>query len=242
VDNPAMAPAPDPMDLVPPVSGGRVFEAARRAGLADAGPTGRVRLDALARWLQDVAYEDVEDAGLVEQAMWVVRRLRLRVQRFPRFGDRVTVRTWCSGLGRMWAERRTALEGVEAVAVWVHLDPRSLRPAPFSPQEHAVYDASAAGREIKARLRHPLPPADAPRRPWWFRAADLDLAAHVNNAAYWAVVEELIGAGPEPDGFDAEIEFRGAAEPGEAVVRRHGDWLWITSPDDEVHASVARLP
>src|SRR4051812_13262087 len=109
-----MAPVPEPMELVPPVSGGRVFEATVRAGLADAGPTGRVRLDALARWLQDVAYEDVEDAGLVERATWVVRRLRIRVERFPRFGDRVTVRTWCSGLGRMWAERRTALEGVEA--------------------------------------------------------------------------------------------------------------------------------
>ena len=48
--------------------------------------SGRVRLDGLARWLQDVAYADVEDAGLAERAVWVVRRTRIRVERFPREG------------------------------------------------------------------------------------------------------------------------------------------------------------
>ena len=72
---------------------GRLYEQAIMPGLADAAPGGRVRLDALARWLQDVALADVVDAGVGETALWVVRRSRLAVARFPRFGEAVTLRT-----------------------------------------------------------------------------------------------------------------------------------------------------
>ena len=74
-------------EIVPPPRRGRVFTSGARAGLADCAPSGRIRLDALARWLQDVAYDDVEDAGVAGAAVWVVRRTRLRVARFPRFLD-----------------------------------------------------------------------------------------------------------------------------------------------------------
>jgi acyl-ACP thioesterase len=95
----------DPLPARDP--GARAYRQPRRPGFADCAPSGRVRLDALARWLQDVAYDDVEEAGLERVAVWVVRRTRLRVNRFPRVGERFELTTFCSGLGRMWAERRT---------------------------------------------------------------------------------------------------------------------------------------
>src|SRR4051794_5286555 len=98
-------------ELVPRPASGRVYEGVTCPGLGDAAPSGRVRLDALARWLQDVAYADVEDAGLIGEAVWVVRKLRMRVTAFPRFGEEVSLSTFCSGLGRMWAERRTTVTG-----------------------------------------------------------------------------------------------------------------------------------
>lgn len=221
---------------------GRRFEHAHTVGLADAAPSGRVRLDALARWLQDVALADVVDAGLGEAALWVVRRTRLAVTRFPRFGEAATVATFCSATGRMWAQRRTtvATSGgglVEAVALWVHLDPVSLRPTPFAARELEVYGASAVGREVKARLRHPGPPDDAPSRPWWFRSTELDVADHINNAAYWAVLEDELLAGPEPEAIDVELEFRTPAQPGEHAVRSAGHQRWVVAPDGAVHAS-----
>src|SRR5947209_16063076 len=130
-------------ELVEPVPQGRRFDLERWAGLGDCAPTGRIRLDAIARWLQDVAYADVEDAGLADTAFWVVRRNRISVRRWPRFGETCAVTTFCSGLGRMWAERRTTIRAggpaappaVEAVALWVHLDPTSRTPAPFTDEE-----------------------------------------------------------------------------------------------------------
>src|SRR5262245_11434301 len=87
-------------ELVAEPGVGRVFERTLLPGIADAGGDGRVRLDALARWLQDVAYADLLDAGPSDDGVWIVRKARMRVERFPRFGDSVRVRTFCSGLGR----------------------------------------------------------------------------------------------------------------------------------------------
>ena len=166
-----------------PPSGGRVFRQRVRAGFADCAPSGRIRLDALARWLQDIAYADVEDAGLASMAVWVVRKTRMLVKRFPRFGESLELVTFCSGLGRMWGERRTIIRrageangDVEAVALWVHLDPASWRPVPFKPEEAALYGAAAADRRISARLRHPAPEPDGQPSSWTFRAIDLDIA------------------------------------------------------------------
>jgi acyl-ACP thioesterase len=187
---------------------------------------------------------DVVDAGLSDAALWVVRRTRLAVTRFPRFGEPATVATFCSGVGRMWAQRRTTIATpggglVEAVALWVHLDPASLRPAPFSFEELEVYGPSAAGREVKARLRHPLPGDGAAARPWRFRTTELDVADHVNNAAYWAPLEdELLAGDAEPAAIDVELEFRTPAQPGEHTILSEGGQRWVVGADGTVHASV----
>ena len=231
-------------DLVAAPAGGRVFRHAAVAGLADVAPSGRARLDAIARWLQDAALADVVDSGLDGGGVWVLRRLRLAVARFPRFGEALEVATFCSGTGALVAERRsTVLAGgealVEAVALWVHLDPDGTHPRPLPAGFEAVYGAAAAGRRVRARLRHPPePPADAAARPWRFRAADLDLAAHVNNAVYWQVVEEEL-AGAEPDdGADVEIEYRAPGDAGEAVVLASGGMRWIVADGGAVLATV----
>lgn len=231
-------------ELVAPPARGRIFAQPLRGGLADCTPSGRVRLDALARWLQDVAYADVEEAGLASASAWVVRRTRLRVARFPRFGEHLEARTFCSGLGRLWAERRTTIArpgaaggDVEAVALWIHLDPVSWRPAPLAGPALELYRETAGERRVKARLRHPLPQAATPCGSWWFRASELDLAGHINNAAYWQALEdELLSADGEPSGIDAEIEYRAPAQPGELTVLARGNARWLAGR--ELHASL----
>lgn len=222
-----------------PAAPERVFERAVRPGFADCAPSGRVRLDALARWLQDVAYADVEDAGLAGAAVWVLRRTRISVERWPRFGEELRLSTFCTGIGRMWAERTTRVSpGVEAVALWVHLDPDSWRPVPLSERELELYGPSAAGRRVTARLHHAPPPAGAETTQWLFRATELDIADHINNAAYWQPLEEELLEGAEPAGIDAEIEFRTPAQPGQKLLVADGVMRWIADPSGEIHASM----
>src|SRR5947209_809314 len=190
-------------ELVAAPGRGRMFELPMRGGLADATPSGRVRLDVIAGWLQDVARADVDDALGGEEWLWIVRRTRIRVQAFPRWGEPCTARTWCSGTGPMWAERRTTVNGphasVEAVGLWVRIDDQRGRPVPPGERLVRVYEESANGRRVKARLRHPGPPPDVRRSPWRFRASELDMADHVNNSAYWTILEEELAHGSEPE-------------------------------------------
>jgi acyl-ACP thioesterase len=221
-----------------------VFEQVFRAGFADCAPSGRIRLDAVARWLQDVAYADVVDAKLADRAVWVVRRTRIQVQRFPLMGEAYRVATFCSGLGRMWAERRTSIRAVdrgesevEAVTLWVHLDPCTWRPLALSQGEASVYATSAQGRRVTARLRHPVPSGDEQRSTWNFRATELDVAGHINNAAYWQPLEEELLGGPELARLDVELEYRAPSQPGEKLLLRDGSRRWIVGKDGEIHAS-----
>jgi acyl-ACP thioesterase len=241
-------------ELVPLPDRGRVFAGWRRAGFGDCAPSGRIRLDGLARWLQDVAFDDVADAGLAFAAVWVVRRTRISVQRFPRFAEPHQLRTFCSGLGRMWAERRTSIlrdgesvPDVEAVSLWVHLDPSSWRPCPLSQAELSTYGEVYGGRRVSARLRHPAPD-DAPELDRFrFRASDCDIAGHVNNAAYWAALEEELLTGAcdgEPCPLEVELEHRSPAQPGEKLILGAGSRRWIVDPAGELHASllIGRAP
>jgi acyl-ACP thioesterase len=219
---------------------GRVFERTQLPAIADCVGGGRVRVDALARWLQDVAYLDLVDAGVAEEGLWVVRRTGIAVQRFPRFGEEVTLRTWCSGLGRFSAERRTTIEGesatVEAVGLWVWLDRETMRPLRFPERFIEAYRESAGDRGAKVRLKHPDPPSGAGTA-WRFRASDLDVAGHVNNASYLAVVEEQL-AGADPESLELEIEYREPAQPGDALVIAVGDMRWIAGELGETYASI----
>jgi len=249
-----MATATDPYpelieltEMISPPDGGRVFSQRAMPGLADCAPSGRARLDALARMLQDIAYEDVEDAELQDTAVWVLRRCRIKVERFPRFAERLTLQTFCSGIGLAWAERRTTIADgsaplVETVSLWVHLDPETWHPAPFSDREFEVYGATAGDRRVSHRLRHPTSPSDADgSREWIFRATECDVADHVNNAAYWAPLEEelLTGSSPsEPERIDLEMEFRTPAQPGHKRWLADGQRRWLCGDEGELHASL----
>ena len=239
-------------ELVARPEHGRVFTEAARPGLADCAPSGRVRLDALARFTQDIAYADAVEAGLSETAQWVVRRTRMLVRRFPRFGGHLELATFCSGLGRMWAERRTTIVGrdgggahdgeVEVVSLWVHLDPRSGRPTPLRDDEVAMWGESAAGRKVTARLHHPGPGPDTEVVPWRFRGTECDLAGHINNAAYFQPLEEELLKGGDPSGIDVEIEYRSPAQPGETQILRNGTCRWILDSGGETLASLIVAP
>lgn len=231
--------------LVPRPAEGRVFCVPATGGLGDVAPSGRVRLDTVARWLQDAAWADAADSGLADEGAWFVRAMRVEVERFPRFGHTCDVATWCSGTGALWAERRTSVTGadgarVEAAAIWVHMDAGGSRPRPLPEGFEGFYAAAAGGRRVRARLRHdPDPPDRATKEPWRFRAADLDLAGHVNNAVYWTVVEEQFAGAADPgEPFAAEIEHRGPTDARDAIVRRACAQTWICAGHGEVVATV----
>jgi acyl-ACP thioesterase len=223
---------------------GRLFRRRRVVGLSDVDAAGRLRLDTVARYLQDVASEDVTDAGWPpDEHVWVVRRTVLDVLE-PFAGDlAVELTTWCSGVAASAAGRRTTLLGdrggrLEAESLWIHLDLTG-RPQRLKPAFLEVYGATASGRRVGTRLVLPDPPPDAVRRPWPLRATDGDRLGHVNNAVSWAAVEEA-APGRLAGRLHAELEHRGPLDVGEeAAIAAAGDGVWLLAGGDV--RSAARL-
>lgn len=237
---------------------GRVFRTERRVRLSDADPDGRLRFDACARYLHDVSNDDTRDSRLTDDGSWVVRRTVLEVTQPPRFLERVALATWCSGTGSRWAERRVSVAGVkggrvDAAALWVYVDLASMLPKRLGPDFLGLYGPAAAGRVVGSKLVLAAPPAGevaVERRPWPLRRTDFDVLGHVNNAAYWAAVEEVLGERPDlvAGPHRAVVEFAKAIDPGMEVslAVQHGEGemaLWFEVAG-AVHASahLARTP
>ena len=152
-------PEPAADRLVPVPAVGRTYRGRRLARFGDLDPSGRLRLDALARYLQDVSSDDTTDAGLANDVAWVVRRTLVEMTRTPRFREQLELCTFCSGTGGRWAERRVSVVGergaaVECASLWVHLDAESGRPQRLPDDFHRHYDQAAGGRTVSARLQH----------------------------------------------------------------------------------------
>ena len=215
-----MVALPPAAEQVPAVDGGRTFVAERLVRLGDVDSMARMRFDALARHFQDIATDDATDAGLDGGQGWLVRRTMVDTMKSPRLGERLELTTYCSGFGRSWAERRTSARGslgahVEAVSLWVSIDPTSGRPTMLGDKFHAVYRTAAGGRRVGPRLALPRDPGVAASRSVWpIRVVDIDPYRHANNAAQWAAVEEMLGLDADRRGR-AEIEFVAPIDPAD---------------------------
>lgn len=211
----------------------RRFAAGRPIRLSDVDAHGRLRLDAVARYLQDVAADDVLDAGWApDEHIWVVRRTVLDVVQ-PFLDDTVvSLETWCGGTAAAAALRCTSLTGdrggrIDAEMTWIHLGP-DLQPQRLGERFMAVYGTSAAGRRASTRLELEGPPHDAVHVDWQLRATDVDRLSHVNNAAYWDPVEELF-AGRLREPYRATLEYRQPVDLGDGLeLRVAGSGLWFT--------------
>jgi len=201
---------------------GRTYSSRRRIRLSDMDAFGRLRLDAIARFLQDVAIDDVQETGWgMPEHLWFVRRIRIDVLR-PFLRDReVELTTWCSGVAAIAAGRRWSVAGdaggrAEIDSVWIHLDAAA---NPTRIEDFGVYAEAAAGRHISTKLDLPDPPPDAERVDWALRATDVDLHGHVNNAVYWQAVEELSPslAVDLREPHRAELDYRQPVDLGEAI-------------------------
>jgi acyl-ACP thioesterase len=208
---------------------GRQFTARRRVRLGDATPNGRLRLDAVARYLQDVSNDDTRDADWSDPHWWVVRRTVIDVHQFPEYMQEIDLTTWCGGIGSHWAERRTRISSVDgtslidAASLWVHIDEATMQPSKVPADVVDILGASAGGRDVNARLllRDKLfSESSVETSPWSLRFADFDAVGHMNNAAYWVIVEEFLAAHRDVRApLRAVVEHVVQVEPGQEPIR-----------------------
>lgn len=240
--------------LVPNPGIGRQFTVSQRVRVDAVARDGRLRFDGAARYVQDVAGDDSADSGLSLDVYWVARRTVIDIVRPVVFREVIDLTTFCSGIGRGWAERRISVRGdrggrIEVATIWVALDRVSNSPRRVPAGFQDLYGESAQGRKVRPTLFHPDPPPEAVEQPWTFRAVDIDLLDHVNNAVYWVPLEERFSAAGRSPAMPSrgEAEYRQAIEPGDRVRVLTDDTAerrahWFVDDEDRVKASVTWRP
>lgn len=238
--------------MVPPTGQGRSFTARRRVRLGDATPNGRLRLDAIARYLQDVSNDDTRDADWSDPHWWVVRRTVIDVHEFPTYLQEIDLTTWCGGVGSHWAERRTRITSVagdvlvDAAALWVHVDQDTLQPSHVPADVVESLTSSSAGREIGARLllrdKNFTSSGDVVRASWPLRFSDFDAVGHMNNAAYWEIVEERLAAdrslrAPLRGMVEHVVQVEPGQQPDRLMVSSDRDYEMQLVVGSTVHAA-----
>lgn len=207
---------------------GRLTTQHRRVRSGDADAARVLRLDGVARYAQDIAYDDVHDAAEDgDHEAWVLRRTVIVTHRLPVFHEPVEISTWCSGIGPRWCARRTTIGSgagarVEVEGFWVNVDPTTGRPAALSPHMVGIFAVSAAPEPLRWRRLLPARPrGDAPTgTPFPLRVTDLDWMGHVNNAAYWSALQQVLPGGLDGGsggGTEAVLEHAAPVLPGEAL-------------------------
>lgn len=179
------------------------FETSWPVRLADTDSDQRLRLDAVARYLQDIGYEHldaVEDGD--NHRGWVVRRTVIDVVRPIEFGERVTLRRWCSATSNRWCNMRVQVCGsngglIETEAFLIHFGEESGVPTRMSERFLAPMLAHTTDHRLrwKAALTDPMPAVDTAgvdEVGFPLRVADIDWLGHVNNAIHLSGLEELL--------------------------------------------------
>lgn len=182
-----------------------VFDREWPMRVADIDATGRLRLDAAARHIQDVGQDYMHERGFVEShPLWVVRRTMIDVIRPIEFQDMLRLRLWCSGSSNRWCEMRVRIDGgrgglIESEAFWININRDTVMPSRMSDEFQAQLGRTTDINRL--RWKPYLRPGafdDADQiREYPVRFTDIDLFDHMNNAVYWGVVEDYLCAAPE---------------------------------------------
>jgi acyl-ACP thioesterase len=141
--------------------------------------------------LLGVAPEDLRLQGLA----WILSRLRMRVHRYPSLGEKVTVRTWPTGVDKLFALRDFIVNDAQgaqiacATSAWLALKLETLRPMRIQ----SVFNPP--GMETLPRAMEEdiekLPAPSMTEKEWSaaVRFTDLDANGHVGNSRYveWVI-------------------------------------------------------
>jgi len=184
---------------------GPIFVKSRPVRTGDIDVAKQVRLDAVARYLQDIGNDNIEAAGAIDtHPLWIVRRTVVDVVRPAIWPEELTMTRWCSGFSTRWANMRVRFDGsngalMETEGFWINISAESGMPTRMSddfmrPLEESTDEHRLKWKRVLAENAPEADDAGVLDTPFALRATDIDPFDHVNNAVYWQAVEEVLSA------------------------------------------------
>lgn len=179
----------------------------------DLNPKGQARLTTMANFFQEMAYHHANQLGFgyddmkEKQTFWVLSRMRIKIDQYPVWDDKVRVETWHRGMERIFGLRDFRVENTSgdllgvASTAWLILDSQTRRPI------RIIDEVLQNSRREDAVFNEGLDKVVLPEKMMLFRRhkvlfSDLDIVGHVNNVKY---MEWCIDAAITKDQTDREI-------------------------------------
>ena len=198
----------------------------------ECGPDGLATLPTICNFLQEAASMNAESLGFSkanfasagENVSWVLTRLAVRMDRYPKWEDEVSVATFPRGGRKIVAWRDFELfdsSGARlgaASSEWMLIDLATRRIVAIPESVFAAADPADApvlGEMPFTKFKFPASP-DAPALSFRAQKSHIDLNGHVNNVHY---VEWLMEGRPDDAGpcRELEIVFKSETLAGEEV-------------------------
>lgn len=208
-------------------------------------PDGKATLPAICNLLQEIAGNhalqlDFDISHLMEKNMtWVLHRLHVTMDRFPKWRDTITIRTWPSSGDTLRAYRDFLIldaDGHElgrSLSYWLILNLDTRRPIRI-PQSILSMAPNNLDHVLEIRKKR-LPAFEdlSNKRTFHVRKSDLDLNNHVNNVKYieWA----LSGLPLDQKAREIDIEFHSECGLEDQIKSR------ITNTKKAFHHELQRL-
>jgi medium-chain acyl-[acyl-carrier-protein] hydrolase len=133
-----------------------------------------------------VGYSDLAK----EKYFWVLSRLFIQMDEYPRWGDQIKIKTWLTGRGRLFALRHFSITDSmgnimgSAKSAWLVLDLKSRKPQRIEPVfKHLLHlfdDLSSTEEPEKL----PATVQSEMEKSYTIRYSDIDMHHHVNNTKY----------------------------------------------------------
>ena len=199
----------------------------------ECGPDGVATMASVCNWLQEAASlnaealafskSNFESAG--ENISWVLTHLKVRMSRFPKWGETVSILTFPRGGRRIVAWRDFVLSGANgeelgrASSEWMLIDLASRKVVAIPDGVFAAANTvrePVFGDEPFQKLRWECSIMSPDALAFRARRGDIDLNGHVNNVHY---VEWLMEGRPDAAGpcHEIDIVFKSETLAGEEV-------------------------
>jgi medium-chain acyl-[acyl-carrier-protein] hydrolase len=166
----------------------------------------RMLLPRIFKLLQEAAIAHANQFGTGTHAMatrgesWVLNRIAVAIDRYPRADEELRVETWSSGIKgfkglrdfRVYDTRQQAI--LSASSLWLYISVRTKLIARLPREVAEGFPVCAEGAWCPQLEKLPFesPAAGAPAVPITLRYSDFDVNEHVNNAAYLDFVQTAL--------------------------------------------------
>ena len=204
-----------------------------RIRIAEVDSNGSMSFHALLNLMQEVAWNNSEQLGysvyhLMEKGVtWVVNRMQFHIHRYPKHYEKVTVKSWPSGVDRLFTYRdyRVFDESGEMIvsgtSAWIVLDIAKRKPAPVKGNFDLAFPADVERMTMDKSKIQLAQSEKTSHKTVGF--TDTDTNQHTTNARYieWALEHFYTQVQRVEKPVYVDMQFK-----GESVI---GDELSIAS-------------